>query len=124
MLHRIRIAALQWMLAGMVEEKGLMLQERDKLVEGAGYRELKRIIEMLTGWRSEEWRIDGAKPDSALIFTPDVVSEICRVEALCQWTMSSRNLNSIYGIDVPTTAFSQYWSVMCLYIVSWHGRLH
>jgi nitroimidazol reductase NimA-like FMN-containing flavoprotein (pyridoxamine 5'-phosphate oxidase superfamily) len=63
--------------------RGLMLQGRAKLVKGTGYPTLKRIIETLTGWHLEDWRIDGSQPDSALVFTPYAVVEIGGYETLC-----------------------------------------
>lgn len=59
--------------------RGVMLQGEAQLVKGVDFPKMKRIIEELSGWHLDKWRINGRKPDSVLVFTPEKTSEIGHV---------------------------------------------
>ncbi len=63
----------------MVEERGLVFQGEARLVKGASFSKLKRIIEQLSGWHLDDWRINRSRPDSALVFMPKKIAEIGRI---------------------------------------------
>ena len=66
-------------VGGYGRGRGLMLQGRARLVEGVGYLKVRRTIEGRTGWRLDEWKIEGRPPDSAIVFRPTSIVDIGRV---------------------------------------------
>lgn len=59
--------------------RGLMIQGKAKLLKGASFTKSKRLIEELSGWRLDTWRINGSRPDSVLMLAPEKIVEIGRV---------------------------------------------